>query len=49
MALIRTMALALLACVAPLHAHAQARPDVTVFAAASLREALDELAREYER
>jgi molybdate transport system substrate-binding protein len=28
---------------------AQARADVTIFAAASLREALDELAREYER
>ena len=49
MALIRTMALALLACAAPLHAHAQARPDVTVFAAASLRDALDELAKSYEK
>ncbi|MGH8661402.1 MAG: molybdate ABC transporter substrate-binding protein [Burkholderiales bacterium] len=28
---------------------AQSRPDVTIFAAASLRDALDELAREYER
>ena len=29
--------------------HAQTRADVTIYAAASLRDALDELAREYER
>ena len=30
-------------------ARAQPRADVTIYAAASLRDALDELAREYER
>ncbi len=37
------------AVVLPSPAAAQSRADVTIFAAASLRDALDELAREYER
>ena len=41
--------LVLAAVVAAPAAHAQTRADVTIYAAASLRDALDELAREYER
>ncbi len=43
------IALALIAVLLAPAVWAQARPDVTIFAAASLRDALDELAREYER
>jgi molybdate transport system substrate-binding protein len=43
------MAVTLLGWVVAGPVHAQARPDVTVFAAASLRDALDELARSYEK
>ena len=47
---LRTMiVVALLGCAVPGHAQAQGRADVTIYAAASLRDALDELAREYER
>jgi molybdate transport system substrate-binding protein len=49
MLLLRMVAVALLGCAAAGPAQAQARPDVTVFAAASLRDALDELARSYEK
>jgi molybdate transport system substrate-binding protein len=43
------LCLMLLAVLSPPRAAAQSRADVTVFAAASLRDALDELAKEYER
>jgi len=43
------LVLAAMACLGVPGAQAQSRADVTIFAAASLRDALDELAREYER
>src|SRR6185503_5347729 len=50
MTLMRIVAcLALAAALAPPAGWAQSRADVTIYAAASLRDALDELAREYER
>ena len=44
----RIVWIALLMCVLPLCAHAQERGGITVYAAASLREALDENARRFE-
>ena len=50
MSLTRTLScLVFAAVVAAPAVHAQTRADVTIYAAASLRDALDELAREYER
>jgi molybdate transport system substrate-binding protein len=47
--LLRMVVVALLGCAVAGPAQAQARPDVTVFAAASLRDALDELVKSYEQ
>jgi len=43
------IAIALLGCAVPACAHAQARADVMIYAAVSLRDALDELTQAYEK